>query len=469
MVQTIESAVAEELGVVRFKATPKQIEVMEAAMSGRNRYIAMGGGIRGTKTFGMLAILVVLCKLFPGSRWAIVRTDLPTLRRNVVPSVNKIRAMGLEGEMGELNQSIWTWTFTNGSQILLFPESYSKDPDLERWKGLEVNGFLLEEASELQEASANKAIERAGSWIIPPTKENPKPEQPPPFVFFTFNPTPNWPKRWFWDKWKAGSLKEPFAFIPATAKDNPFIPEAVWESWLNLPPEEYARFVEGEWEFTEDPNQLIKAEWIWKAREIEHEPGTRKLGVDVARFGDDFTTLCHMDGNALMNIEEFKGLSIDQTTGVVSKRITDPLAPVDPRMVKVDGVGLGAGVVDNLHAAGFDVVDVISGGKPIPRPNSVFKFKNLRSQMWWELREALRLGERSLPEELADKLVGDLTAIRYTITADKEVTVESKDKIKKRLGRSTDYGDSYVYADFDFPPPPKRPRLPGTHVQVAYG
>ena len=32
--------------------------------------------------------------------------------------------------------------------------------------------------------------------------------------------------------------------------------------------------------------------------------------------------------------------------------------------------------------------------------------------------------------------------------ADRTIQVESKDDIKKRLGRSTDYGDGLVYADF---------------------
>jgi len=455
--------------VKAFEATPKQVELIEAVLSGDYRYIAMGGGIRGTKTFGMLAVLVVLCKLFPGSRWAIVRTDLPTLRRNVLPSVNKMRAMGLSGEMGELNQSVWTWEFTNSSQIMLFPESYDRDPDLERWKGLEVNGFLLEEASELQEKSANKAIERAGSWIIPATPSNPSPKQPPPFVFFTFNPTANWPKRWFWDKHKKGTLKKPFNFIPATARDNPFVPEAVWESWQNLPEEEYKRFVEGEWEFTEDPDQLIKAEWLWKARDVEPEEGVTRMGVDVARYGDDFSTLCRIHGNRLLDITEHKGLSVDRFADVVAIAMQDYTYPVDPRHCKVDAVGIGAGTVDILRRKGFDVVEVISGAKPLERGREyMFKFDNLRSQMWWELREKLRLGELCLPEELADKLVGDLTSIRYTISGDKVISVESKKDLKKRLGRSTDWGDAYVYAEFDLPPAPKRPRLPGTHTMVSY-
>src|SRR5262245_2525619 len=115
-------------------------------------YMAIGGGIRGTKTIACLALFVTLCRIFPRSRWAVVRKDLPTIRRNVLPSMEKIR-LWAGGFVGELNQSNWTYTCANGSQILLFAEQFTQDPELERWKGLEVNGFDLEEASELNEKS----------------------------------------------------------------------------------------------------------------------------------------------------------------------------------------------------------------------------------------------------------------------------------------------------------------------------
>jgi hypothetical protein len=288
-------------------------------------------------------------------------------------------------------------------------------------------------------------------------------------VFATFNPTPNWPQDWFWTPYQNGTLKAPYAFIPATARDNPFIPEAVWESWKNLPDEEYKRFVEGEWTFLDDPDQLIKGEWIAAARNVAVEPGPRRYAVDVARFGDDMTTTAETHGNALIRLQEYSGLSVDRVvdTVAIDMHLLDKLTrSIDS--LRVDGVGLGAGVVDGLRRKGFDVVDVIAGAKPIERKDSFFRFDNLRSQMWWEYREKLRLRQISYPIDLPPKLVKDLTAIRYTINADKVISVESKKDIKKRIGRSTDYGDSVVMAELDLPPPPKRPRLPGTIVQSTY-
>src|SRR4051812_6403183 len=142
--------------ILSFTATPLQVKWIEAIMSGDYNFLGIGGGIRGTKTFACISALILLCRIYPRSRWAIVRKDLPTIRRNVIPSMDKLRIMS-GGFVGELNMSTWSYNCANGSILILFAEQFIQDPELERWKGLEVNGFDLEEGSELAEKSFNKA------------------------------------------------------------------------------------------------------------------------------------------------------------------------------------------------------------------------------------------------------------------------------------------------------------------------
>lgn len=438
-------------------ATPKQAEFIQKMLSGRYNYLATGGGIRGTKTFTTMAALIVLCRVFPGSRWAVVRKDLPTIRRNTLPSWEKIRPSTF---MGPVNKTTWTSTATNGSQVIFFPESLTEDPELNRWKGLEVNGFLLEEANELSERSYYKAIERAGAWIIPRSEDNPFPKQPAPIILFTFNPCDNWPRATFYDPHQKGALKEPFYYLPATLADNPFLPQTYKDSLKNLPDREYQTFVLGKWGLMDDPSQLISLSWVLNAQTVEPTRGPRKLGVDVARYGDDQTVFAFLSSpNTLERLEAHSGLSIDRTAELTmlytGNRNSDHWW-CDPEYTNVDGVGMGAGVVDICRSRGAMVQDLIAGAKAVEREDTdgdklVLKFKNLRSQMWWEFREKLRLGLFSLPKELDPKLMSDLTAPRYTIEKDKMIQVESKDKIKQRLGRSTDYGDSVVQAAFEMP------------------
>jgi hypothetical protein len=459
--------------VVTFKAWPKQAEFIEAVLSGKYSYLAMGGGIRGTKTIGCLATLCILCRMYPRSRWAVVRKDLPTLRRNVLPAMEKMRLWS-GGFVGPLNQSTWTYTCANGSVIIMFAEQFTQDPELERWKGLEVNGFDGEDCSELNEKSAFKMIERAGSYIIPATPQDPTPRQPPPLILANMNPCANWPRKWWFDKWKMGTIQgTPYYFLPCSIEDNLQATDEYKESLKNLPKEEYDRFVLGEWDFVDNPKQLIKAEWVWDARNVEPIiTGTRKMGADIARYGDDWTSLYIMQGNQLRKTVSIKHFDTNEVGQSILNLANDPEHPIAGRNVRVDAIGQGAGVLDYCRNKGLPVYEFISGAKAIPRPGQVFQFRNLRDQMWWEGREKLRKREVSLyfadargnEVPLPEKLVGDLTSIEYEIVNDKEVHVQPKDEVKDVLGRSTDDGDAFMMMLMDLPDVAPRPKRPGSII-----
>lgn len=252
------SAVLEPETRVEFEATPVQQRLIDALLDGESRIIGFGGGIRGTKTWGSLAALIALCRIFPGSRWAVIRKDLQRLRDTTIPSFDKLRT--LTGSfVGQVNQSTWNATCANGSQLLFRGENIDKDPELLRFHGYEVNGFLNEEADELSERTVVKEIERAGTWIVPNLEH-----QPPAYILNTFNPCGNWPRRRFYVPWRDGTITPPYAFIPSTAADNPYISDAQREAWREMPEHEYKRFVLGDWETltgayydTLDPSVLI--------------------------------------------------------------------------------------------------------------------------------------------------------------------------------------------------------------------
>jgi len=228
--------------VVTFEATPVQNRLMAAVTDGVSRIIGFGGGIRGTKTWGSLSTLIMLCRVYPGSRWAIIRKDLQRLRDTTIPSFDKLR-IRTGGFVGQVNQSNWNATCTNGSVLLFRGENIDKDPELLRFHGYEVNGFLNEEADEVSERTLVKEMERAGTWIIPDRKD-----QPPQYILNTFNPCSNWPRRRFYIPWRDRSIAPPYAFIPSTAADNPYISDAQREAWKEMPENEYRRFVMGDWD-----------------------------------------------------------------------------------------------------------------------------------------------------------------------------------------------------------------------------
>jgi hypothetical protein len=114
----------------------------------------------------------------------------------------------------------------------------------------------------------------------------------------------------------------------------------------------------------------------------------------------------------------------------------------------VDVIGIGAGVVDRLREQRM-AVEPFNAAEGTTRKDSSGElgFSNVRSQAWWELRELLDPagGEPvALPPD--DMLTGDLTAPHWRVLSGGRIQIESKDDIRKRLGRSTDSGDAVVQA-----------------------
>lgn len=223
-----------------FESFPKQEEFLEAVFSNKFNIILYGGAIRGGKTFAGIGALLLLSKMYPNSKWVIVRNTLQTLKLNTIPSFRKICPQSF---IKNYNQDTQTVTFTNGSQLIFLGENYADDKELNRFKGLECNGFLLEEVNELQQKTFYKCIERAGSQILS--------KQPKPLILATCNPASNWVKELFYDRWKLNSLPDTWLYIPSKITDNPFIPEDYKESLKTMPPYEYEVFVNGNWDLQE--------------------------------------------------------------------------------------------------------------------------------------------------------------------------------------------------------------------------
>lgn len=224
---------------------PKQEEAFKIAFGAVTGlkdidFIVYGGAIRGGKTVWGLNTLLFFCEVYPNSRWAVVRATNPRISQNTIPSFNKIR-----NDYGDLKANPYSYTHPNGSKILFISENFANDKELDAFKGLEVNGFLLEEINEEQFKTLNKCFERAGAWIIPGLKK-----QPEPIILGTCNPTQGWVKEKVYDPWKNGTLPKKWVYIPSKITDNPYIPESYKKSLLNLPQYEYEVFVNGNWDIS---------------------------------------------------------------------------------------------------------------------------------------------------------------------------------------------------------------------------
>jgi len=188
-------------------------------------------------------------------------------------------------------------------------------------------------------------------------------------------------------------------------------------------------------------NQLISLTLCETAqkREIEHENGEeRELGVDVARFGDDLSVIAPKQGKEVYPLEVISKYDTMEVAGRV-KRVYD-----DKRVarVRVDVIGIGAGVVDRLDEQDVNVIGVNSAERAI----DANRYLNKRTEMWFTLLDWLRNGGK-IPTD--DLLVKDLTEIRFKYRSDGRYELEPKDAMKKRLKRSPDRGDAVAIAVYE--------------------
>lgn len=201
-------------------------------------------------------------------------------------------------------------------------------------------------------------------------------------------------------------------------------------------------------------DSLIKYEWIEKAinryksllvdnkLDLDKIEGERGLGVDVANSeAGDKAAYCHGKGRVCFKIEDFHCPDSNQLGHQVYRLINQE--GISIKYLGIDGVGVGAGTINTLKEYGIKDKRInLQGAESPVEQGTAEKFKNLRSQMWWQAREDLRLDEIDI---LADEeLVMDLTTPKVSFERG-QIIVESKENIKKRLGRSPNKGDAFVY------------------------
>lgn len=431
-----------------FDATEKQQNVIEIVFGRKYDRILYGGAMGGGKTYLICALAILLARMYPGSRWAIVRETHKKLVRNLLPTWERLAPAPF---CAPINRQDMYVQCENGSRIEFVAIYEKEDPEMNAARGLEVDGVLCDEINEISENAFHILITRKGRWT-PRTAKN----RPPEFLLATCNPTQEWPKAMWYDKWAQDRLEAPFVYIPATLADNPHLPDEYVESLKYLPEEMKRAVVDGDWNFADDPYQLIRSAWIIAALNRQPQEGHVRLGLDVAfsERGDE-QVFAEMNGNHLTDIRAMRGQSLPVTIEQVETMLLS--GQVRAPDVRIDGVGIGAGVVQGLRHKGYHVTNFQAGGRS-ENKHPVFRFFNIRAEGWWNLRQGLDPHDpdywgmsinpalqktRSLEFQ---RLVRDLIAPRYSVDSERVIKVESKKDIRKRISRSPDYADALMMA-----------------------
>lgn len=168
----------------------------------------------------------------------------------------------------------------------------------------------------------------------------------------------------------------------------------------------------------------------------EKTEGILRLGVDVARSGEDESVFVLRDNLGVRQIISRQGLNTMEVTGIVVSLIKEHKLSCEN--VFVDDTGIGAGVTDRLHEQGFPITPVILGSSS---RDSTY-FYNSRAEVFWKLRESILNKKQQFCIGEDKQLLKDLLEINYTFSSSGAIKIEKKEYIKGRLGGSPDRADA---------------------------
>lgn len=239
-------------------------------------------------------------------------------------------------------------------------------------------------------------------------------------------------------------------YIPAGLKDNPYLGDEYRKTLNALPEPLRSALLSGDWKamLTDDAYQVIPRAWVRAAMErwTEMPPESEKnkplvVGGDVARGGDDKTVNAPRRGSWFDRLHKHAGYSTPDGQSIVALWIA-----LGECSINMDVIGIGSSAYDigkdklNIRPVNF------SESSDRTDKSGRLRFINMRAECYWLFREALDpANEKKVALPPDSELETDLCAPRWSMQSN-GIKIESKEDIKKRIGRSPDCADAVVLA-----------------------
>lgn len=190
-----------------------------------------------------------------------------------------------------------------------------------------------------------------------------------------------------------------------------------------------------------------------------------RLGVDVARMGDDSTVVYKFQDGVLRFLAKWSKTDTVET----ANRIVQLAFEEDACEVRIDGVGLGAGVYDQVAARSegrFETIGIIGNAAS----SDIDKWINTRAEMYDEVRRRMFQGQIDMDGEDVP-LNKELGSLEYHFKNSRSsLQIASKEEIRKKTGKSPDFADAAMYAAMDLkidPTDPVAKLRPGDEYSVS--
>lgn len=237
---------------------------------------------------------------------------------------------------------------------------------------------------------------------------------------FHYGPTPRQSKQWRqerekeWPKSSPEYISKVLGEIPKSSTDRTVVPMGLIEAAMQRQPT------------------------------AEDLCGITRLGLDVARYGQDSTILARLHGKVILPLEAFS----KQDTAITAAIVEEILPLYDS--LQVDEIGVGAGVVDPLshHPTLKSKLIPVKANAESPQPES---YHDLITYMWFAFVKWLEDGG-ILPndDELASQLATREFEWHYLRGRLSRKLVSKKDTAKNR-SKSPDRADAVILAAIGVP------------------
>ena len=205
-----------------------------------------------------------------------------------------------------------------------------------------------------------------------------------------------------------------------------------------------------------DPSALIPFDKVMEAID-RHEQrkgtppsGLPRIGVDVARFGDDDSVVIARRGNRITSKRTVNGFDTMQVADLTAQVIRDEGGEYET--LAVDSIGVGGGVIDALRRTYKARVTPINVQQRAQDPET---FHDVRAELCWRMKDWFLSDKAEIPQSASaaqdDPMVQELLELRVTYESGRTRT-EPKEAMKRRIRRSPDQADALMLT---FAGPPK--------------
>lgn len=422
------------MSTIDINLTKKQGLAWKLLKDDKTNEVLYGGSAGAGKSWLGCLWISTLCLQYAGIRCLIGRTVLTQLKLTTLNTLfETLQSMGLKsGEHYVYNGQSNVITFTNKSEIVLKDLQYQpSDPNFDSLGGLELTAVFVDEAAQISQLAYNILKSRIRFKL---TEYNLIPK-----LLLTCNPGQVWLKKVFYLPYVQDTLEPNKAFVPALPLDNPHLPASYIEMLKSLPPAQRRRLLEGDWNYMDESDNLFDFDSISDSV-FKHEPNPmdkKYISLDVARFGSDRSVAIIWVGLVVTEVFVYTKLSATELSNEIKGLIAS--YGVHPKNVIIDADGVGGPVSDILKGTDF-----VNNSRPLHEQN----FSNLKSQCYVKLSEAFKEGKISiniLEPSLVDELTQELLSIKLKdVDKDNKVAVQSKEEMKKVLGKSPDLSDALM-------------------------